>query len=257
MNVLQALTELYDSQNIDSIYRELAGKIMQNLSAMKKVTIYDIAELTSSSRTTIWRLVQKLGYHSFSDFRYALQSAASQYVYYNRMIDQAANASTKGTIDEVSRQLQNARKIYRQNASVPLVDSLISELHEATSVQFYLPFRLPSVQSLQQNLWKDGKSSDYCVLFPDMLEASAQLDEGSIVITSTIEFTETMDMTDVFESARKRKSKIWLFASSKSQYAPYADRHLFADTSAPAAWIYAYDSFLLTLSERYRAKYID
>ena len=58
MNVIQSLTELYNSQDIDSIYRELALKILGNLNQMQRVTIYDIAELTNSSRTTVWRLVQ-------------------------------------------------------------------------------------------------------------------------------------------------------------------------------------------------------
>ena len=48
MNVLQSLTELYNSQDIDSIYRELALKILGNLDQMRRVTIYDIAELTNS-----------------------------------------------------------------------------------------------------------------------------------------------------------------------------------------------------------------
>ena len=42
MNVIQSLTELYNSQDIDSIYRELALKILGNLNQMRRVTIYDI-----------------------------------------------------------------------------------------------------------------------------------------------------------------------------------------------------------------------
>ena len=39
MNVIQSLTELYNSQDIDSIYRELALKILGNLNQMRRITM--------------------------------------------------------------------------------------------------------------------------------------------------------------------------------------------------------------------------
>ena len=124
MNVIQALTELYNSQSMESIYRELARQILENLDQMKRVTIYDIAELTSSSRTTVWRLVQKLGYRSFSDFRYALQSAASQYVYYNRMLEQRKTVSAGTVAADVAQQLLKAKDIYSDYISEEEIEEL-------------------------------------------------------------------------------------------------------------------------------------
>ena len=126
MNVLQSLTELYNSQDIDSIYRELALKILGNLDQMRRVTIYDIADLTNSSRTTVWRLVQKLGYESFSDFRYALQSAASQYVYYNRMVEERKTASSTALLNSLSRQLSDTSKLLSQEVTPEEIETLYS-----------------------------------------------------------------------------------------------------------------------------------
>lgn len=257
MNVIQALTELYDSQSTDSIYRELAGKILQNLSEMKRVTIYDIADLTASSRTTIWRLVQKLGYGSFSDFRYALQSAASQYVYYNRMLGLQSANTPKGIMDEVGRQLLHSKKLYNHYLSADLCEALLKELHTAKKIYFYIPFRTSFISSFQQNLWKDGKETCYEVLIPNMIETSAHLDEHSIVFINTIEFTETLEMTEVFEKIKEKKATIWLFASRESQYGRYADRHLLAVDANATSWIIAFECYLLTLSECYRASFID
>lgn len=258
VNVLQCLTELYNSENIDSVYRELALKILGNLDQMRRVTIYDIAELTNSSRTTVWRLVQKLGYDSFSDFRFALQSAASQYVYYNRMVEQRKTISGQRLITDLSGQITDANEIILQNVTADEIDVLTDEISDASKVHFYLPFRTAFVYSFQQNLWVDGKDSEYHCLIPEMLSATRYLDENSITLISTIEYTETQDMTKVFETVREKGSKIWLSGNAESRYAGYADRILLlASKAKPAAWLLAFECFLLALSERYRGKYID
>ena len=68
MNVLQSLTELYNHLSLDSTYRNVCKGILENLDEAANGTVYDIAELTNSSRTTVWRMVQKLGYKNFTDF---------------------------------------------------------------------------------------------------------------------------------------------------------------------------------------------
>lgn len=257
MNVLQSLTELYNSENIDSVYRELAQKILENLDQMHRVTIYDIAELTNSSRTTVWRLVQKLGYDSFSDFRFALQSASSQYVYYNRMVEQRKIISGEKLLSELSGQMSDINKIISDNISAELIDELTDEISNASKVHFYLPFRTSFVYSFQQNLWVDGKHSEYHCLIPDMLAATRYLDENSITLMSTIEYAETQDMTKVFRTVKEKGSRIWLSGNSESRYTGYADRVLLTSKAKPAAWLIAFECFLLALSERYRGKFID
>lgn len=257
MNVLQSLTEFYNSENIDSVYRELALKILGNLDQMKRVTIYDIAELTNSSRTTVWRLVQKLGYESFSDFRYALQSAASQYVYYNRLVEQRKNVSSDKLLSDLSGQLADVNGMLRQHISAEEIDELTDEISDSSKVHFYLPFRSSFVYSFQQNLWIDGKNTEYQCLIPDMLAATRYLDGDSITMISTIEYAETQDMTKVFETVKEKGSRIWLTGNAESRYAGYADRLLMNIKDKPAAWMIAFECFILILSERYRGKYID
>ena len=257
MNVLQNLTELYNSQDIDSIYRELALKILGNLDQMRRVTIYDIAELTNSSRTTVWRLVQKLGYDSFSDFRYALQSASSQYVYYNRMMEQTKVLSGKDLIQGLSGQLSDVNEMITQKISADEIDELTDEISDASKVHFYLPFRTSFIYSFQQNLWIDGKDSEYQCLIPNMLESTRYLNESSIVLINSIEHAETQDMTKVFETIKEKGSTVWLTGNAPSRYTDYADRLLLVTKAKPAVWLIAFECFILALSERYRGKFID
>ena len=257
MNVLQSLTELYNSQEQDSIFKELARQILCNLEQMKRITIYDVAELTNSSRSTVWRLVQKLGYPSFSDFKFAIQSAASQYVYYNRMIERRKSAVPEKLLREIEGQMGEASGLFSQALTPESLEELVDLLALADSVHFYMPFRSAFIYSLQQNLWVSGINSEYCCLIPDMLDAANRLGEKSLVLMSTIEFTETMDMTGVFEALKDRGAKIWLMGHTETRYEQYVERRLLVSDAKPAAWLLAFESFILALSERYRGKYID
>lgn len=257
MNVIQALTELYNSEPSESVYKELARRILTNLDDMKKVTIYDVAELTDSSRTTVWRLVQKLGYESFSDFRHSLQTAASSYVYYNRMVKRKKTTEASTLIHEIGANIEKSLSLYTDSINEELLEELVDELYSASHVHFYFPLRLSSIYSLQQNLWKTGKDSDYDCLVPEMLNSIDSLDKNSIVFINTIEFTETIDMTNVFEKLATKKCKVWHTGNAESQFLKYATRQLMCSESGPTEWMIAVECFILTISEYYRAKYID
>ena len=257
MNVLQALTELYNSESMDSIYKEMARRILENLDQMNKVTIYDVAEITDASRTTVWRLVQKLGYSSFSDFRYAIQSVSMHYSFYNRMSASIDSSSSAGMISTVSKQLTAANKLFKEYITPDLIDDLTDSLSDATRIHFYMPFRSSFIYSFQQNLWSDGKNTEYCCMIPEMLKAADYLDPDSIVIMSTIEFTETQDVTEVIRKIKAKGSSLWITGNADSSYSAQAERLLLVANSDPASWLISFEAFILALSERYRGKYID
>ena len=257
MNVLQNLMELANSQSTESIYRNLAKEILENLDHMKRVTIYDISDLTNSSRTTIWRLVQKLGYPSFSDFRYALQSAANQYTYYNRLIEAKYAETSDMLLKKTADEMKSSAKILRDCVTPELVEELTDELYKAQKVRFYTPFRMASIYSLQINLDKCGKDTGYYCLLPDMLEDAKKLNEESIVMINTLEYAETLNMTDVFDMIKKKGAKIWLAGESSTQFAHYANRRIMNLSSSPVSWMYAFESMMIVLSERFRNKFLD
>ncbi len=257
MNVLQNLIELYNTLPLDSTYRAVAKGILENLNRMRDVTVYDIAEITCSSRTTVWRMVQKMGYKNFSDFRHALQSAVTQYNYYNRMLPTEATGTPDMILQAVTGQLQESIDVLEQSMSPQLLADLAEQLHMARRVRFYMPFHLVFTGALQQNLAMDGKDTALFSLLPDMTEDARELDENSILLISTIEFAETMDLREVFELARQSGAVIWLAGNSHTQYRRYADLMLLDTDATPFGWLTALDGVMLALSEQYRRQYID
>lgn len=259
MNVLQNLMELYNSLPMESTYRVVAKGILENLQDMADMTIYEVAEMTNSSRTTVWRMVQKMGYKNYTDFRFALKAAVTQYTYYNRLIPMEASQNLSQIVSTFTSKMRNDCDVLDKYLSYEQVFQFIEALHQAKRICFYLPYRLYAVYSLQQNLAMTGKETSYVCLLPDMLEDVQSVDEKSLILFGTIEFAETLDMSPVFKVAKERGATIILASDHKSRYNKYADQLLFdfnKNSEERFSMNSALEIFLLSVSEMYRTQYI-
>lgn len=258
MNVLQNLIALLNHLSPDSTYRNVCAGILENLEEAAGGTIYDIAEMTNSSRTTVWRMVQKMGYGSFSDFHYELKQAVRKYTHYNRILPSEKCRSTQAIRDILLDQTAGACETIRDNVDMNLLDHLADQIFQADRVSFYAPFYSSSIFSFQQNLAMTRVGTGYYCLMPEMLEDSRTLTEKSIVFADTIDHAETMDLTEVFENARKCGAKIYGIHSGKSKYEDYFECELVNDVSGGVLkGTVVFDIYFYLLSEIYRIKYID
>lgn len=258
MNVLQNLVGLYNHLPFDSTYRKVCGGILKNLKAAAEATIYDIAEMTDSSRTTVWRMVQKMGYQNFTDFHHDLKKAVQQYSYYNRILP----AECAGDEDEIRnaflKQTLTAQEIMKQYLKSEDLSEIARILYEADSVSIYVPYQSAAVFSLQQNLAMSGKETNYLSMIPDMLEESKSLTGKSVVFISIIEHAETMNMGALFEQIKKSGAQSFMVSASKSRYKKYVTRVLLEEAGKQdvAAEMIVFDMCFYMLSEIYRLHYL-
>ncbi len=258
MNVLQNLIALLNHLSPDSTYRNVCAGILENLEEAAGGTIYDIAEMTNSSRTTVWRMVQKMGYSSFSDFHYELKQAVRKYTHYNRILPADRCISSEAIRDVILDQTAGACEAIRNNVDMDLLNHVADQIFQADKVSFYAPFHSSSIFSFQQNLAMTGVGTVYYCLMPEMLEDSRMLTERSIVFANTIDHAETMDLTEVFENARKCGAKIYGIQSGKSKYEEYLESELVNDAAGGVLkGTVVFDLYFYLLSEIYRMKYID
>lgn len=259
MNVLQNLMELYNSLPIDSTYRAVAKGILENLREMTDMTIYEAAEMSNSSRTTVWRMVQKMGYKNYTDFRVALKAAVTQFNYYNRLIVIEDTEKKSQIVPSLIARLRNDCEIAQKYISFQLLDELVEKIYQAERICFYLPYRMYAIYSFQQNLAMTGKKTSYFCLLPDMLEDVESVDENSLIICGTIEFAETLDLSSMFVRAKERGAKVILASNHTSRYSRYADQLLFEfDRKREVQFSEntVFELLILAASEMYREKYI-
>jgi DNA-binding MurR/RpiR family transcriptional regulator len=259
MNVLQNLMELYNKLPIDSTYRSVAKGILENLNRIGDMTIYEVADITNSSRTTVWRMVQKMGYENYSDFRHALKAAVSQYTYYNRMLPLENTQNIEKVVGSFVSRMQHDLSLIETNLTTDRLIELTDILKYTKRISFYLPYRTYAIYSLQQNLAMDGKQTSYFCLLPEMLEDVKQLDESSLVIASSIEFAETLDMSAVFKTAKQKGAMLLLASGKKSRYSHFADEFLLdpGEENTYQALSSILEILFLSMSEIYRTRFVD
>lgn len=258
MNVLQNLTVLYNHLSPDSTYRNVCSKILENLEEASKGTIYDLAELTHSSRTTIWRMMQKLGYESFTEFHHDLKRAVENYTYYNRILPQEKCDSSDSIKQSLLEQMHSAYENLQRSLDTKELEIVAETLHNADSVHFYVPFQTSSIYSLQQNLAISGIQTAYHCLVPEIIEGSKRLTQKSIVFISTIEHAETMNLDTMFQSIKKQQATVYGLTTRKSKYKDYIDHVILdEDNGKIAEGVLSFSMYFYILSEIYRMKYIE
>ncbi len=259
MNVLQNLIELYDHLPIDSTYRSVVRKILMNLEQAAEANVYDLAELTESSRTTIWRMMQMLGYERFTDFHYALKQAVKHYSYYNRIIPSSRMHLEEDIVREIEKHINTAAANIRTDLHVNGLQKLSRRIAESGCVYFFFPYRTAAITSFQQNLAMAGIETNVVCLLPDMLSCAETMKEGCVVFCMTIEHAETQDMTGIFERLCERKAYTVLFSGGESKYDEYVRIQLCAEPKPSSALesLFRFESCIFALSEIFRKMYLE
>ena len=112
--------------------------------------------------------------HSFYDcggLPIALPNIIIEFMQKERLFPMVMPEASK-MIRDISGQLKNVNDLIAKKFSAVEINELADEIANVSKVHFYLPFRTSFIYSLQQNLWIDGKDSEYQCLIPKMLEAT-------------------------------------------------------------------------------------
>ena len=258
MNVLQNLIELYDHLPMDSTYRSVIRMILLNLEEAAEDNVYDLAELTGSSRTTIWRMLQMLGYEKFTDFHYALKQAVQHYSYYNRIIPVSRMHDEEDILSEIQKHMEQAVQSMKDDLDIDQLRRLAKRCSQANEIYFFFPCRTAAITSFQQNLAMAGKDTQIVCLLPDMLSCADSMAENSLVFCMTLEHAEVLDMTEVFKRLEAQKAYTVLFTAGESKYDEYVKELVCSDpkSGSPLESLSRFETFLFALSEIFRKLYI-
>ena len=258
MNVLQNLIELYNQLSQDSTYREVVRGILTNLEEASHASIYELADLTSSSRTTIWRMLKLLGYENYADFRRALKTAVERYSYYNRLLPSGAVKSDDRILQHIEKQMADASACLGSDMETHPLSKMAKKVSEKKKVFFFFSYRSPAIYSFQQNLAMAGIETCAVCLLPDMMSMASLASSDTLVFCSVIEHSETMDLVTLFEMLYKKKADVVLFAGEESYYAELVGDLIFSERNSTGVYsaILRTDLYLMALSDTFRKDYL-
>ena len=256
MNVLQNLIELYNHLSPDSTYRNVIRMILLHLEEAAGATIYDLAELTNSSRTTIKRLLDKLGYSGYSQFHEALRQAVRNYTYYNRMMPRQIRGES--IVTELKDEMAAVSDAGSRDLSYPELEAMTECVRQKRKVLF---FQLSStaVHVFQQNLAIAGIETQDLMILPEFLQCLEDTGKDSLVFLRTLEYAETQDLTGIFRKMKEKGVTVILFGNPDSRYAEFIDRFLLEDSgkSGVIGNLILTDMYIFALNEVFRKRYID
>jgi len=258
LNVIQNLINLCLNLPKNSTYRNVAEGILDNLWLMPKASIYDVVEITNSSRSTVSRMVKLMGYDTFSEFHHQLRDAVTKYNYYNWGLPISNSTKATDLPYMAAGQLRKAADIVEQQFGHDLLQQTAELLHRADKVRLY---DLPSTNSyfLVQNLAMAGKQVRQSCLYPDMQEDLPILTDRSVVIFYPLDMPDMMDFEPIYQGVKEKGAAIILGADSSSRFEKYGDIILFSQRNSadyPMASRHAMEMFYLLISEFYRKTYL-
>ena len=258
MNVFMNLISLYNQLPPDSTYRAVIREIFSHMDDMADATIFDVAEMTAASRTTIWRMLKMAGYHSYSEFHHELSKIITQYSYYNWGLP-TSGTSDAGEILHMAPQLLNeSAGLLEKYITEELLENIAELLNQAERISLY-DFPSTSAYFLIQNLVMSGKNVGSFQLWPKMMEDAKSLCANSVVFAYPLESQDMKDMSPVFQTVKDSGATLILGSVSGRHYSAFADILLFPgkpSLSYPFAVRYAFEMFLVMVSELFRNTYM-
>lgn len=262
MNILHNLISTYDSTDSSDIYHSVIKYIIQHLDEVQNATIYDLAEQTATSRTTIWRLTQKLGYQSYSEFKHELVNTIQQFTYFNRFLPNEDTEDAPGLVREYFRHTHSGLDDLERAVDMAELNRVVDAIHAAQRICFYLYGRFFAELPFQTNLAVDGKTTEMVVRSSDLPAHAETLDDSCFVFITTVEFSDTMDMRPIFKTAKERGAIIFLMSTDESRFTKYADFWIPSCPDGPPpvkGMVHSFKSnmYIDLINMLYRHKYID
>ena len=257
MSVLHNLLSLYNSTAKENINHIAIKSILENLETIKHATIFELAEITSTSRTTIWRLIQKLGYGTYSEFKYDLVNSLDKYSYYNRVLPLECCETVEEVVHSYVSMSRDVIEDLEKSVKISEISKAAEAVHQAKRVCFYTNGRYYSEVSFQLNLAIDGKKTDILTNYTDHINDIDNLDPTCMVFIATVDFPDTIDLEPLFKAIQAKGATVFLFGLPNSRYKKYA--HFFAPYAKTGTMVGAYTMlmYLDLINVFYRQKYID
>ncbi len=234
-------------------------KLSQNMDKIADYSIDEIAALCNTNAMSISRLVRKIGYHNFNEFRLAAKETVDQYYYLNRNIplnEIDPQKPAESFLDHMEKVISGLRRsrVFEQ------IDDVCLLLHGAKDVHYFgPPFQSLYIIMLLNTLMMDKKEIFYFTS-PENIKADLDsLGKHSVVFLEPNTLTtETELCRKVLEKAEKTSAEVIILDDETSALLQFSPKHNLTYPATHTASTVISQQFVLNmLNMEYRARYVD
>ena len=233
--------------------------LCHHLEKVPDLTIDEIAGLCSTNPMMLSRLVRKLGYKNFSEFRLAAQDTISQSRYLNRNIPMDF-VDSENPAESFLQYMEHTISLLRTDEVTTQIEAVCQAMHRAKKIHFYGPpyFSIYMVMLLH-DLISDGKEIHPYTSKESILLDMSSVSGDSLVFVAPNDLVVDMTLTrKIMEDVERKGGCLVLHTETgnpllgftKGPNLTYPGDHTVATTMA--------GSFVLNmLTMTYRNKFLD
>lgn len=141
------INKKYDSLNENE--QSIVSYILQNKNEIQNISITELAKICHTSRSTILRLAQKLGFSGFVEFKYSIKNSIDMNV--------TVSNEQEDLIDKLMNDIQVTNKLYSQTN----LENIMKSLFESKRIYSYGTgwVQLNALNDFHRNIMLSGKTS--------------------------------------------------------------------------------------------------
>lgn len=257
MDSIETLINFYNKSDEEDMYHKVVGHILKNIHKVGQATIYDLADLCYSSPSTISRLVKKLEFESYTDFKSRIFYALKNYRYLNRNTRDVDVAEDEDIIQLYFNFLSNNIAALREEIDYAQVRQISDRFHEAKEVLFY---SYPEVQVdiLQKALIVSGRRAFAYDSLAAQEGSLGQVKKDTVIFAVVPNLLEIAPVRSVLKKAREKGGFIITVCSEKSNdYKKYSDIQISFNGTKTSMDLYLFRIVTNIIKYDYGRRYVD
>ncbi len=257
MDSIERLIGYYNKSDEEDMYHKIVGRILKNIHKIEDATIYDLADMCYPSPSTISRLMKKLEFENYTDFKAKMHYALKNYRYLNRNTRDVEIQEDCDILPLYFNFLLNNIKGLRESIDYSQIEKISRKLNEAERVVF---FSCPEVQIdiLQKCMIISGKESDFYDNIVGQERGLERVEEGTLVFAIVPNLMEMSPMRSVLKRARAQGAYIITICSEKpNDYMKYSDIQISFDGTKTSMDLYLFMILTNLIKYDYSHRYVD
>lgn len=256
MDSIDRLVQYYNNGPED-IYHETTANILKHIHEVKDCTIYDLAELCYTSPSTISRLVKKLSFENFNDFRSQISYALKNYQRLNRNTRDLDLIEDADIVPLYFNFLSNNIRLLENDIDYEQIRAISDLLYAADRTYFYAMSEM-TVNNLQKALIVTNKTAfSFDTLFISE-NTLRQLKEGDLIFAMIPDLTELSPMRSILKDAKNKGASVITICSGKNnEYARYSDLQLSFEGTKTSMDLYLFMILTNLIKYDFTHRYVD
>ncbi|MGI6056592.1 MAG: MurR/RpiR family transcriptional regulator [Bilifractor sp.] len=225
MDAIDQMIDYYNKTTED-FYHETAGMLLRNLEKVKDVSIYDMADLCYTSTSTISRLVQKMGFHNYRDFKSKITYALENYRFLNRNMRDMEIVDDQDIMPLYFNFLINNIRSLQNDLTYEKISRISDILFSAKEV--FLLDQTNILNNIQKMMILSGKQTHMCSVAgtqEQLKSIELKPDTDSAVLFVAIpDLREMLPMRSLLKQAQNKEIyTITICSGNENVYSDYSD----------------------------------